>query len=550
MKTFSFILTGLLLISFLAEGQYKVVNYTNVNKINHLLEDGDFIWVSTSGGVYKRRKSSGAVVMHYNTLNSGLKKDAVSLMYKDNFNNYWFAYHGGLSRFDGTNWTFYPMLDVPGHYIYYVFAITSDLLGNLLFATERGVVKYNGQEWILIKDQSPETYVQSVVVDDYNNIWFTSRLSDYPLCKIDNEGTLRTYTPPDYNSDHYIHTMEKDPDGKLWLSTWQKGLMTFDPAQEEWVDYSKEINLQYVTSITPDNSGNMWFGSSGVVSNGVCRYNLTTGSKDYYSGLTYGEFDQCVNSVLCDVSGNIWIGSWNGLARVDFSTGTWTMPLRLNCLPSEKINCTGVDSKGNAYMFGQVGSMIELKDNTYWNTYNAFGGYPWYMLIDENDIKWAPCMSNTYSIMLNKFDSENNRTIYILSEDFSSYFNIYGSVKDKYNGLIWIGSEKGLTWFNPDDLSYGTFTTLNSDIPGNFITGIAADTAAVYFNPNGPWGKYDIESGVFSELSFGEGFPEYTYISDLEIDKEGNKWILTDSHIVKMSGTAIEYWNKPPLSVY
>jgi len=549
MKMMFCFLIALICISFSLDGQYKVINYTNTNKINQLLEDGDYLWLCTSGGVYKRKKSNGSVVLHYNTLNSGLKKDAVSFMYKDHFNNYWLAYsNGGFSRFDGSSWTYYPSISVSSYTVWHAFSITSDLLGNLLFATNVGILKYNGNTWSLLRANDPECFVQTVVADDYGNLWFSSRSSNDPLIRIDAAGNIKSFPLIGYDKNNYVHTMEKDANGKLWLSFWQYGIYSFNPATEQWEDHRSAISTIYATSISTDNSGNLWFGSQSY--DGICRYNPALGTADYFFPVTSGDYDRYANDVLCDISGNIWIGSWNGLARIDFNTGKWTMPFLLNCLPSEMINCTGVDSKGNAYMFGQVMNMIEFKDNTYWNTYNNFGGYPWHMLIDEQDNKWAPCVSTSYSILLNKFDTENNRTIYTVSENFPSYFDIYGVVKDKYNGLIWIASDKGLTWFDPDDLSYGMFTTSNSNVLGNTIGRIAADSTTVYYNANGPWGKYDIATGIFSEFTPGEGFPAYTYIYDLKTDDECNIWVLTDNHVVLMNGNELQYWNKPPLNVF
>jgi ligand-binding sensor domain-containing protein len=555
MRSISIFLVALFFYSFHAEAQYKVVNYTNVNKINHLLEDGDFIWVCSSGGVYKRRKSNGTVVMHYNTLNSGLKKDDVKCVYKDNFNNYWLSYsRGGISRFDGVNWTFFEFLNVPGPYFpSNVPVIKSDLLGNLLFATNEGVVKFNGQDWTLLKDGLQKTSAESIVVDDYGNIWYSSRTSEFPLCKIDKEGKLKTFVPPDHDSNDFIQTMEKDMEGILWISFWQKGLMTFDPSNEQWNDYSNEINVRAVTSISLDNSGNIWFGS--IEGTGtVCKYSFDSGSKVYFSALAFENYyDKYVNSLLCDVSGKVWVGSWNGLARINFETGKWTLPYRLNSLPSEYIYCTALDSKGNAYMFGLVYSMIELKENTYWNTYNNYNGYPKHIIIDENDNKWAPYIrfeSSKCTLTLNKFDSENNLSFYKLSDEIPSSTEIYGIIKDKYKKLIWVASEIGLSWFNPENLNFGTFTTLNSEISGNKIFKITGDSSSLFFRTADIWEKYDLKTGVFSDISFGEGFPPYTAIYDIKIDSDENMWVLTDSYVVKLNSAGIIYWDKPNIPLY
>ncbi len=545
MRTIVLILAILPFIIIPLEGQYKVVNYTDANKVSHLLEDGEFIWTCTAGGIFKRRKSNGTVVSHFNMLNSGLKYDGVGVIYKDSKGNYWISYSNGngFTIFDGSKWEHIPFIEVSGVIIYNFWSVVEDLQGNLLFVTSKGLLKYDREKWEFVPP-SANLMTHAAVVDDYGNIWFSL---SYPLYKMDIYGNIHTYTPPEsFNLNvKHITKMAKDGYGKLWLSFNAEGILSYDPATDEWEDHRGDINYQYISGITTDNSGNIWFTAQ---VQGAYRYNLNSGITTFFPP----PVSTRLNCILCDVNGNVWLGTEKGLSRIDFSTGQWTNPYRVQCIPTQYIGSTHSDSKGNTFMAGSgsIQALIELTVDNIWKTYPT-PGYPRNMVIDDDDNKWT-AYRYLDKVYLVKYDADNEYTLYTISDALPGYPDTYQITKDNYSGYIWVSSEAGLIWFNPVNQTYGRFTTSNSNILSDKVVELKVINNILYYSTyltdpfvDNRWGTYNLETGQFSELTFEEDILTQNVVLDFLIDQNNIFWITTPYLLVRKNNEEISTWNLP-----
>ncbi len=105
------------------------INYTWGQDVRALVEDGEFIWVGTVGGLVKLNITSGNMTF-YNKANSGLPDNCVITIAIDGSGNIWVAaVDSGLVKFDGTNWTVYNTSN-SGLPVNYVSGIAIDGAGN------------------------------------------------------------------------------------------------------------------------------------------------------------------------------------------------------------------------------------------------------------------------------------------------------------------------------------------------------------------------------------------------------------------------------------
>ena len=81
------------------------INYTNGDIITVLVEEGEFIWVGTNGGVIKINKSTKETVF-YNSSNSGLPDNRVTSISIDDSGNKWIGTSTGLVKFMKMNQMF------------------------------------------------------------------------------------------------------------------------------------------------------------------------------------------------------------------------------------------------------------------------------------------------------------------------------------------------------------------------------------------------------------------------------------------------------------
>ena len=87
-------------------GNPKWINYTNGDNVTCLLEEGNYIWAGTTGGLVRINKHTKETIF-YNKANSGLPDNTIRALVKDSKGIKWIGTEGGLARFDGQNWTVY-----------------------------------------------------------------------------------------------------------------------------------------------------------------------------------------------------------------------------------------------------------------------------------------------------------------------------------------------------------------------------------------------------------------------------------------------------------
>ncbi len=125
------------------------VNYTNGDFVRAIVEEGNYIWAGTTGGLARLDKVSGTID-HYHKTNSGLPDNFINAIVIDNAGNKWIATkQAGLVKFDNTNWTaYYPMGPILPHdeITSLYFHSNSNTLWIGTFSN--GFASYDGQNWI------------------------------------------------------------------------------------------------------------------------------------------------------------------------------------------------------------------------------------------------------------------------------------------------------------------------------------------------------------------------------------------------------------------
>lgn len=517
-----------LLLSPGLKAQYKLENFTDMNQINSLTEEGDYIWVSTSGGVFKRRKSDGSIVTHFNTLNSGISRNRVECMYIDFYGNYWFGtFRGGICKFDGVNWTTYDQID--DFYIYECHEITEDINGNMWFGVNNGkVVKYDGNDsWELI-DLQGEWYVDAILGDDDGNVWCGVPGINGGCWKIDPEGNVEVVDGPsnkfsDDAQKQGVSDIVKDRYGYIWFG-YTSGVCKLSPFGT-WTDYS-HLNTSAGYALAQDANGNMWWcGWSGV-----WKYenNVLT---NYKSGNT-GDRVDLVLDILYDANGNMWIGSYNGLSKIDYANTTWTEPWTMNALQSNYVETMAFQDNGIALLFGQFTYMIgyyPFYDYFFELTNNPSGcNFSW--------IKHSVAGSNNH--VYTAYLGYGDKTLHLMDYDengtpecasTSGSFEVEwadGFVTDiSYDpayDLVWIGTQQGLFYRNSGQSIIYNWPT---QLPTDYISGMTVNNRTIYYATSEGLGYYDVSTGGYGSITTANGLPSNTTL-DVIFDRDDVMYVL------------------------
>ena len=550
MKTKYFLIICILwILSPSLEAQYKLENFTDMNQINSLTEEGDHIWVSTSGGVFKRKKSDGSVVSVFNIQNSGISRNVVESMYIDFYGNYWFGtYWGGISRFNGSEW--FTIEEVDGFRIYNCNVITEDIDGNIWFGINGGkVIKYDGQSWELI-DLQGDWYVEAILSDDLGNIWFGIPGINGGCWKMDPDGNINAIVDPwnKLSDNGGAYDILKDVNGNIWIA-YYGGAFKYNPYSNSWIDYGSSLPTN-TYSISQDGDGNIWFGTA----SGAYKFDGSSFTQ-YISGES-GDRINMVLDILCDAQGNVWLGSYNGLAKVDKnapnpSSDGWTTRIEMNAVQSNYVEDIAFLSDGSARMYGQYSYLISYNE-PFFNEYYANDGcaYGWikHIVVDENDNTWFATVGYSDHILrVIKVDPNHNATCYPISDYITVQWtdSYVTDISFDNNDILWIATTGGLHWFRTTGVGYGHITTENSDLPENNITGVyATGEQKIWFTTNSSGiGTMDYFLNV-TTYNTADGLPS-NYCNDITIDKDGRLWFLSSSYLVKREEELFSYYSTP-----
>lgn len=394
------------------------------NLIRDIIRDKDGnIWLATDQGLASfDEKNETFYTYKKNTDKYSICDDNVINLYQDNLGVIWVGTFGGVSKFFPNNdFRVYRNDPTDNNSLSSssVCGIYEDDEGNVWIGTfNAGVNKVSENEVTrFFNDVNEANSLSSNRIKDItgigNEIWIAT---DNGLNKYDKAtGRVTVYKKTeDGNSviNNEIRVLHIDKDGILWIGT-RGGISTLD-RQGKFTSYNEvlEKNGVYektVSAIYEDSEGIMWFGLGN--DGGLVKYNKKTGevknylSDDNKNSLSFNN----VRSISEDSSGNIWIGTQDGLNKLNKNTEEFTVYLYS-------------DGLSNSFIYG--------------------------VLVDNYDNIWT-----TTNYGLSMYDQSEDKFVRYYEADglATNEFNGFSYHKNR-NGDIYVGGVNGVTKFNPLEL--------------------------------------------------------------------------------------------------
>ncbi|WP_188152031.1 ligand-binding sensor domain-containing diguanylate cyclase [Teredinibacter waterburyi] len=125
----------------------------------------------------------------------------------------------------------------------------------------------------------------------------------------------------------YTRHIIEDSKGRIWVGSFN-GLYQIDPATDSYVrhyfnDASKPSSLasNQILALFEDSSGFIWIGTNG---NGLDRFDPGSEYFKHY-GAEQGLTDLAITGMIEDTDGNLWVSTYQGLARLDHQRGQFEM---------------------------------------------------------------------------------------------------------------------------------------------------------------------------------------------------------------------------------
>ena len=299
----------------------------------------------------------------------------------------------------------------------------------------------------------------------------------------------------------YIRRIFQDRDGNIWFGTTSDGVVQYDGRSLTYFKPEDGFGGNWVSSITQDAHGDLWFGTGGGVSryDGIKFTNYTT--KD---GLTSDQ----VWCMLEDKSGGFWIGTEEGVSRYDGRTFT-AFPI-----PAADLN------KFPYYKYPkQINAIIQDKAGNIWFASNGGGVY-----------KYDP------STALRTGGS----TLTNLSEKDGLCNNFVQAIMEDRAGNLWFGTRYG-GLCKYDGTTFTTYTA--KDLKGDHVWALYQDSAGLMWIAVATSGLCSFDGTTFTCYGEKDG-AGIRVVQSLMEDASGQLWIGTSNGVYRFNGGRFTNWTK------
>lgn len=464
--------------------------------------NGD-LWIATSGqGAISLRKDSNPASFHIETeLTDRIGSNYLNVIFEDSRQNLWIATEEkGLYRYSPESKEL-KSYKAPYHIAGDdVSAICEDAHGQIFVGTlTKGLFRLSSRqegnfEPILYQNRM-NLNIRTLIIDTRGKL----------IIGTDGEG-VKEYQPqqdiivdseinagPFDFSKSKVHSLIEDKDHNLWLGIFQKGLILV-PGISNKFDYygyksihNNTIGSSCVMAIHTDEQATIWIGTD---NDGLYAINDQGKQLRHYTHQA-GNPQSVPGTILClyeDSNQELWLGSYfDGLARINKQTGTCqdvTSLLQGNLNAGKpKVSCIIEDKNKNLWV-GTYGSglyKINLptqhvtyyestrNENDDWSINRLPNDWISYLLEDKEGMIWI----GTYKGLAVLNPQTDNFINYKKQNNLLPGYVVY-SLLESSNGEIWAGTSEGLVCLNKDRLTPVLFTTADG-LPSDIICGLAED---------------------------------------------------------------------------
>lgn len=305
----------------------------------------------------------------------------------------------------------------------YVKSVCKDNDGKYWFGYEDGISVIDGENWKAIYeiDGVPLSSISCIFKDSKNKLWLSSR-QNHLFTYDGNTWTIIEGSDSTFNT-HSIKEIIEDKYHNIWMdSDW--GVSRYDGIN--WTNYN---TLGDIYSLATDTLGNIWAGTNG---RGVFKF-------DGNEWINYTEYlTDKVEAIYVDGNNNIWFGASNGIWKFDGTN--WNHISDISYL-------TGITGGENGEIY--VSSLYnntgfyKFSNNT-WTYYNTSNSG-----IISNSIVKMTKTDNKIWLFSSIFGicSFNNEDFTTLTCD-GLIDNGVNTIYQDNNNIYWFGTNRGISTFD------------------------------------------------------------------------------------------------------
>lgn len=462
------------------------------NTITDIEENNQGLWISTYSGFNLLNQQSDKF--------ERFRNDQINDLYTDKKGGLWMATEKGLVLFNPSTKAFKSISSLEKYALRTITAapdgnlwLASEDQGIISFNTQNYTLKnYRHQQ--LNANSLSSDLTRAVLYDQHHNLWIggvNGGLDHFNPQKNSFFNAQNEPGNPSSLSQRTVSALFEDNQGNLWVGTHRGGVNLYSPQSSKFKLIQQESiknSLSYndVRAFNEDSKGNLWVGTDG---GGLNYYDR---SKNTFTHYKFSPFDEAslgsnaVLDIMRDQEQQLFIGTWGGgLNLMNTQTGSFKRFLRNTGKPgsisSNYVQKSFEDSRGNLWICTYYGGL---------NLFNKQTGQFQRLIYGNNNTK----LLGNNMIAINE-DRVGN--LWIGTDDgglncynldtkvFSHYFNKEQKKPDlrvlfvDSKGRLWVG-QTGLYLFNPVAKSFSLYTK-KADLNTDFIKGIAEDESGNFW---------------------------------------------------------------------
>jgi len=283
-------------------------------------------WLTLSPAVWARPLPPPLRFDHL-SVEDGLSQSTVFTILQDRLGYLWFGTEDGLNKFDGYEFTIYRHQgNAPGSISdNWISALYEDRAGVLWVATRKGIDRFDRASGsfthIPASLQGQEAWCLSE--DSAGGFWLGT---DAGLYQLDRKAMTLTHFPvdPERPKEVGVRSILPDRSGDLWLATWGRGLVRFDPRRQVMTRAPAEKVMDRLRVLYEGRDGRLWVGGE----DGLAELDRSKGRLE--ARLVPGILDArtSVTAIFEDDFGYLWVGIWGGGIHVLSPNRTQALHLR------------------------------------------------------------------------------------------------------------------------------------------------------------------------------------------------------------------------------
>lgn len=332
---------------------------------------------------------------------------------------------------------------------------------------------------------------------------------------IDNIETLNV---PSKYVKSFIHQIEIDKQGNLWIGTFADGLIKYDGTDfYNFTSKNSALSNDSINCLFVSSNNDVYIGTKQGL-------NLLSNNEITYPSAINSEIGNgIVTSICIDKDNCLWLGI---IDRKEVSTGVYVFNEEKvefynnqnSLLPCNTINTIVCDSNNivwiGTYQMGGKGGLVRI-ENKNWQVYTKNNsGLPY------NSVEQIICITDSTTVLAASM---------MIYSDFS-----------KLDGYVYLFDSKDnwidISPYNSDPLISNRIKAIKANNNGSLVAATGPDI-------NIPNDRYDLSFFRNDRwITFDSiGYNIHTYIPDMEFDKEGNLWIVTPDNreIIKIKNLKI-----------